>query len=166
MRTKPDIPVDVVKELFNLVDGVLYWKKKVARKVVVGDPAGQMRHDGYVLVGFGGTVYLAHRIIFAIVNGFYPDEVDHADGNPRNNDPANLREATRSQNNMNRALQCNNTSGYKGVYLNKRIGMWHARIKVGGKYMSLKYHKTVELAAEAYNKAQEQYHGAFARGAY
>jgi len=166
MRTKPNMPIETVNEVFSLVDGVLYWKKKVAKKVVIGKPAGKTRRDGYVLIGFGGTLYLAHRIIFAMVNGFYPNEVDHVDGNPSNNDPSNLREATRSQNNMNRETQCNNTSGFKGVYLNKRINKWHARIKAGGKFISLKYHATAELAGAAYQVAAMQYHGEFARGAY
>ena len=166
--TPTNLPIEVAKELFSLdaENGVLMWAKKTAKKVVVGTPAGQHRADGYISIGVGGRRYLAHRIIFALVNGYYPDEIDHADGNPRNNKPSNLREATRSQNNMNRTLQCNNSSGSKGVYFVKRINKWHARIKVGGKYISLKYHSTVESASKAYTEAAANLHGEFARGAY
>lgn len=163
-----NLPIEQAKEIFSLDEesGVLLWKKKTAKKVVVGVPAGRQRDDGYILIGVAGRVYLAHRIIFALVHGYYPIEIDHADGNPRNNRPSNLREATRSQNNMNRPMQCNNTSGAKGVYFVKRINKWHSRIKVGGKYVSLKYHATVEAASKAYSEASAKLHGEFSRGAF
>lgn len=163
-----NLPIELAKELFSFDEenGVLLWAKKTAKKVIVGTPAGQHMSDGYISIGFDGRRYLAHRIIFALVNGYYPDEIDHADGNPRNNKPSNLREATRSQNNMNRAMQCNNSSGAKGVYLHRNSGKWHARIKVDGKYISLKYHSTVESASKAYCEAAAMLHGEFSRGAY
>lgn len=165
---KNNLPIELAKELFSLDEekGVLFWAKKTSKKVIVGTPAGQHRSDGYISIGVDGRRYLAHRIIFALVNGYYPDEIDHADGDQRNNHPSNLREATRSQNNMNRAVQCNNSSGAKGVYLHRNSGKWHARIKVGGKYISLKYHTTMESARKAYEEASASLHGEFARGAY
>ena len=163
-----NLPIEQAKELFSFDEenGVLLWAKKTAKKVIVGTPAGQRRLDGYVVVGVDGRRYLAHRIIFALTNGYYPDEIDHVDGNPGNNTPSNLREVTRSQNNMNKRVQCNNTSGARGVYLHKKSGKWHARIKVSGKFISLKYHSTVEAASAAYAEAALKFHGKFARGAY
>ena len=42
---------------------------------------------------------------------------DHADGNTRNNQKYNLRDANQNQNMQNGKTPKNNTSGYKGVYL-------------------------------------------------
>lgn len=90
-------------------------------------------------------------------------EVDHKDLDKLNNQRNNLRLATFSQNRANRSLQKNNTSGYKGVVLDKRVGKWGARIKVNGKTKSLGYYTTPEEAAERYNRAASFYYGEFAR---
>jgi hypothetical protein len=60
------------------------------------------------------------------------NDIDHIDRNPMNNRRSNLREATRSQQAMNRKKQSNNTSGFIGVYLNKRNNKWIAAIKIKG----------------------------------
>ena len=59
-------------------------------------------------------------------------DIDHIDRNPMNNQRSNLRNATRSQQGMNRNKQSNNTSGFIGVYLNKRSNKWFSAIKIQG----------------------------------
>ena len=60
------------------------------------------------------------------------NDIDHIDRNPMNNRRINLREATRSQQAMNRKRQSNNTSGFIGVYLNKKNNKWFSTIKIDG----------------------------------
>lgn len=146
--------------------GRLYWIKKPASRIVVGREAGSYRPDGYGSVNLLRKTFLVHHAVFALQYGYWPKELDHINGVPADNRLHNLREVSRSQNNMNRQIQTNNTSGFKGVYFYKRIGKWHSRIKVCGKYISLKYHDTAESASAAYQAASKQYHGEFARKAY
>jgi HNH endonuclease/AP2 domain len=61
------------------------------------------------------------------------DLTDHIDGDTLNNRLSNLRPATHAQNMLNRKLGKNNTSGYKGVYWNKRHTRWVARVRIDGK---------------------------------
>jgi hypothetical protein len=68
-----------------------------------------------------------HRLIMGAPHGL---DVDHKDGDGLNCRRANLRVATRSQNNMNRRSQ---RDGRKGIHLEKFTGMWRAEIIVGGK---------------------------------
>lgn len=90
-----------------------------------------------------------------------PQYIDHINCNPSDNRLCNLREATISQNGINRPRQSNNTSGYKGVYWNKGISMWMARIYVRGKMVYLGVYKEIKEAAKAYKKASDELHGIF-----
>ena len=52
-----------------------------------------------------------------------------------------------------------NTSGYKGVYWDKRKRKWGSDITVKGKAKRLGYFGAKEAAARAYNKAAREYFG-------
>jgi hypothetical protein len=87
--------------------------------------------------------------------------VDHIDHDPLNNERHNLRICTNSENNMNRFLQSNNHSGYKGVSWSKVSSRWRAYIKARGKQIHLGLFDSKEAAARAYNAAVPTYHGEF-----
>ena len=143
--------------------GRIFWKKKIAKKIVVGTEAGTQRKDGYKIVTLFGQPYLVHRVIFAMRYGYCKDEIDHINGDPSDNRLENIRAVNRSQQNMNRGVQSNNTSGHKGVYWAKKKSFWQARIKVEGKLISLGYFKDIEKAVEAYKIGAEQYHKDYRR---
>lgn len=75
-------------------------------------------------------------------------DIDHINGDRLDNRKSNLRAVSRSENNMN-SDKVWSASGYKGVGLHKQSGLWYSRLKVGGKVLSLGYHKTPELANRA-----------------
>lgn len=89
-------------------------------------------------------------------------EVDHKDRNCFNNQKSNLRYATRSQNGMNRRIQDNNTSGFKGVVWNKRMNRWQSQIHLNKKCIYLGCFESPIEAAKVYNNAAIKYHGEFA----
>lgn len=152
-------------QLFELdrESGVLRWRAPTSNRVRVGDAAGHRRADGYLEVRIDGHTHRVHRVIFAMVHGFVPDEVDHRDGDPRNNRPANLRAANRSQNRQNSGLPRNNTSGTKGVSWSARAAKWQAQCMANGRRHSLGYYPTIQEASAAVRAARERLHGEFAR---
>jgi hypothetical protein len=92
----------------------------------------------------------------------FGEHCDHKNRNGLDNRKANLRKATRSQQGMNRRLQSNNTSGFKGVQWCKRNGKWLARIGINNKKLDLGYFNSKEAAAKAYDQAALKYFGEFA----
>jgi hypothetical protein len=109
---------------------------------------------------------LMHRVILSRILGrplLRSELVDHEDLNPLNNRRDNLRLANGTQNNINKLIQRNNTSGFRGVSFRKDNGKWTARIAANGKTKFLGNFRTREEAAKAYLDAAPEYHGEFVR---
>lgn len=88
---------------------------------------------------------------------------DHIDGDGLNNRRINLRPATRSENGANVKLRSDNTSGWKGIVLDKRDGSWRCRISVQGVRVHGGCFRSKKAAAARYNQLALDYHGQFAR---
>jgi hypothetical protein len=104
----------------------------------------------YYIVELQGKMYYIHRLIALkfIDNPDNLSDVDHIDGDKQNNKIENLRWVTHQQNNMNKRIQSNNTSGFIGVSFYKSRNKWVAQITVNKK-IHLGYFATAELANEA-----------------
>lgn len=114
--------------------------------------------------GKAHTRYL-HRLILARVLGrelSRKEQADHINGNPLDNRRDNLRLATSSQNNANKGLRKDNTSGFKGVHFEKHIGKYRAQIKHAGVLRRLGSFDTPEEAHGAYCTAAREIWGEFA----
>ncbi len=106
-----------------------------------------------------------HRAVMRRVMGrdlLSSEFIDHINGDGLDNRRENLRLASHTENNQNRRINRNNTSGYKGVYWNKNEGKWRARIMAHGKRHVLGQFVSIIDAAKAYNDAALKYYGEFA----
>lgn len=132
-----------------------------------GLKVGIPHNRGYVLIRVDGARYLAHRLAWLYMTGRWPThEIDRANGVKNDNAFANLREATRSQNCMNRSVQRNNSIGLKGVTkrTQKKLSKpYIAHIKVDKRRIYLGYFATAEEAFNAYCAAAQAHHGSFMR---
>ena len=118
-------------------------------------------HGGYahrVFIKDGKkTGELMHRVI---VNAPAGMDIDHVNRNPLDNRKCNLRVATRSQNNANKAQR---EGSFKGACWRPIPRRWKAYIKVDHKQIHLGYFSNAVDAAKAYNAAALKYFGEFAR---
>lgn len=142
--------------------GEFRWTTRRGSRAASGAIAGTVRKkSGYRIIQINKKLYLAHRLAWLYVYGYFPKEdVDHIDQNPRNNTIENLREATRAQNRCNTPARSDNKLAVKGVY--KRGKKYAAQIQSKGKKRYLGTYSTIEAAEEAYKKAAEHFHGKFA----
>jgi HNH endonuclease/AP2 domain len=154
-----------VRELFDYdpTTGVMTYKA-ARKKCRPGAVAGYGRSDGYNVISVNRKNYLRSRLAWLWMTGHWPaHEIDHKDKNPSNDRWDNLREATRSQNEMNGGLRKNNRLGLKGVRQGKRDKGFGAGISINGKYVHLGTFPTAEEAHDAYKQAAAKYFGEFAR---
>lgn len=143
-------------------DGSLTWLKDRGRGVKAGDRAGAMCPAGYWNVTVFGVRIRAHRVVFALVHGRWPEgEVDHINGDPSDNRPENLREASSFQNRQNGKIRAHNTSGHKGVCYDMQTGRWTVRVRAFGRVHWLGRHDDAELAGLIYQEAARKLHGEF-----
>lgn len=153
--------IDFSKYLeYNPETGIFVHRvsRGVAKK---GAVAGHPNSQGHLRVKIEGRYIFLHRIAFYMEYGECPDQIDHINGDPSDNRMANLRPCGYGQNAMNRGVQSNNTSGYKGVSFHKASGLWNSYVNCDGKRVSLGYYKTPEKAGAVSDAKRREFHGEF-----
>jgi hypothetical protein len=114
--------------------------------------------SGYVMTNDNKTRELIrfHRLILPVNKN---DQVDHIKHKTNDNRKSELRIVTGTQNNMNRSIQSNNTSGVTGIYWDKSKQRWCSEIMVNRKKIYLGVYKDFNKAIQARKEAEEKYFG-------
>lgn len=142
--------------------GVFRWTKSSARRITIGDIAGNVnRAVGHRRIRFQNKYYLAHRLAWFFMHGEMPPEIDHKNRQPDDNRFENLRLSTSSQNKCNSGIRANNTSGYRGVSFYKQTSRWAGEVRAGGRRVWSGYFGTAEEAARARDVVAAKHHGEF-----
>lgn len=156
------LSIERLKELFTYhPDGHLLRRVSIHGK---RHPVGQIVRgttmpDGYKMISIDGLKYCAHRCVWALAHGKWPNgEIDHINRIKDDNRIENLREATREENAQNATMRRHNTSGYKGVWKQKYAALWCAEISINGRATKLGYFKSPEEASEVYLAAARAWH--------
>lgn len=104
------------------------------------------KSSGYVACKLNNKFVTLHRMIM----GFPNMQVDHINRNKLDNRRENLRLVYPSENNLNKGLPRNNSSGFKGVAKHKKNGTYVAYIgKIPRIYLGS--YRTKEDAAYVYD---------------
>ena len=101
-----------------------------------------------------------HRLVADTPKGMV---TDHINGDGLDNRKQNLRICTNAENSRNRGKSKTSTSGYKGVYWNKRDKLWYVHIGHNKKLLYLGCFKDKKEAAKAYDRKAIELHGEFAK---
>lgn len=159
---KIDMSVGEILEIVSYCpdSGIFRWA--ITRSgTSAGSVAGSVNRKGYITIRILGRSYLAHRLAWYIMTGEQPEQIDHRKGARDDNRFLSLRAATASQNQHNKTLNKNNTSGVKGVSWNKSKKKWEARVWLNGKGYRLGRFSDLAMADSAVRKFREERHQEF-----
>lgn len=101
---------------------------------------------------------LMHRVIMKTPNNMDTDHIYQVSNGLLDNRKCNLKIKSHIENMWNQKMRKNNTSGYTGVYYDKRRNNWYAQIKVNYKTINLGTFSNPEDAHDAYQLAKRIYH--------
>lgn len=160
-----EVPVERLFEVFDVdfEQGLLFWKNPTGKRVGAGSIAGSKDSHGYLRVRLDHKRFKIHRVIWAMKYGAWPvNQIDHINRDPSDNKISNLREATPSQNGMNKLKSKKGSKwGVKGIYFDKQRQKFRAEIYINGKKRFLGYFPTIEKASQSYIAASQQYCGEY-----
>lgn len=148
---------DILHELFEYRDGVLYNRFSRGPRAIKGAPAGGINPStGYMRVAINGRIYQISRLIYTMHHGVIPEgmQIDHINGEKLDNRVENLRVATPTQNEWNK----------QRVGVRFESGKWRAKFTYQNKQYHIGMFDTREKAETAYLKTVSKYRQEFIRG--
>ena len=161
MKIDKTISVELIKLMFTCTEnGEVYFSNHCGKSA--NKRADNTNVGLYNRVAIFKSYEYSHRIIFAYFNGYYPEIVDHIDGNTKNNSINNLRAVDTCQSVWNTKTQDSFTK-VKGVHFEKYTNKYRAEIRFRGKNIRLGRFITLDEAIRARKDAEIKYHGEYAR---
>lgn len=108
---------------------------------------------GYRKIQFNSQGWLLHRLVFFYHHGYFPEVVDHIDGNVTNNRIENLQGCSQKENISKARKFKTNKTGFKGVCYHKAANKYES-------YFWKNYQKIYcglwNTAEEAFNEREKQ----------
>lgn len=146
-RTEAKITAEEARATFGYDPdtGEVHWKTGL----LAGRRAGSAG-TRYRQVRWKRSQVSEHRLIWLLVNGFWPvAEIDHRDGNTRNNALSNLREASTVENNHHTVRPVNSSTGFRCVQRSESGKRFKARITIAKRHFILGTFGSADEAASA-----------------
>ena len=143
---------------YNKDTGIFTRKKTTSSRAKKGFIVGSIGKVGYLTVRIDGPLYFLHRLVYLYIYGKFPKHhVDHINHDKLDNSFKNLRLVTQKGNSKNMPMRSDNTSGYTGIYFDKRCSKWMGLIKTDDGVKFLGYYEDKEDAINARKKANVKY---------
>lgn len=133
MKYRPELTQELIKQFvhYNPDTGVLVRTHALnrAHQIVPKHHIPTATNiQGYLQLRMFKTPRLVHRLAWLYMRGSVPKEIDHINGDRRDNRWVNLREVTSSENKRNMGVSVTNKSGVPGVFFYPRYQKWEVTI--------------------------------------
>jgi uncharacterized protein YifE (UPF0438 family) len=117
-------------------------------------------NSGYINSYIDGKTIFLHRFLLKPESNLEVDHINRKKVDCRKN---NLRVCTNSQNQANKVLMSNNSSGYKGVTWHSKNKRWVSRISFENKRINLGSFVDIKEAINVYVEASRELYGEFSK---
>ena len=147
-----------LKELlhYDPETGIFTWR--VSRRGAKSGSVAGVHDNGYIRIKIDYELYLAHRLTFLYMEGYFPEyHVDHKNRIRDDNRWSNLRHVSRQCNQRNASIAKDNTSGITGVCWHKNNKKWMSRITIEGNHDNIGSFDSLRDAAKARWDAEVKY---------
>ena len=146
------LSIDKLKEqvLYCADTGVFTWNVNKNR-VSIGDVVGFVTSKGYLATKIHGKCYFLHRLAWFYVYGQWPkNQIDHINGEKKDNRIENLRDVSGAQNCQNQTgPRKTNKTQLQGVSVDKNK-KYHAQLMINRRVFRLGSFDSPEQAHEVY----------------
>jgi hypothetical protein len=141
-----------LRQVFDYVDGCLYWKIKPNRNIPIGRKVGRPCSNGYLRADYKKETYLLHRFIWVWHGNELKEsmEIDHINYDRTDNRIENLQQLTRAKHDTRKRG--------KYVFYHKTMKRWQAYTKQTNKTKSevIGYYNTKAEALRAVKAYHER----------
>lgn len=131
------------------------WNTKYANKEAGCECTPMPGYSSYRVINISKTVYFTHRLAILYIDGYFPIQIDHQDGNGLNNIYSNLKSGTALSNSKNTRRYTNNKSGIMGVAMRQK--RWQTSITVNKHLIALGRFRDFFEACCARKSAENRY---------
>lgn len=131
------------------------WNARHAYRECTATTKKNPSNTRYYILGIDHVRHQLHRVIWTMMTGEIPEQIDHIDGNGLNNAFSNLRNVSSHENRRNMRRQ-NGRDLPTGVFLAAN-GRFHAAVCVNNKKIHLGCFSTAAEAAECRRLANAKY---------
>ncbi len=150
------------RTLFRYKDGKIYWIKKSANMINIGDEAGSIRNlksNLHRIITLKRKQYLTGQIVFLLIHGYLPKYLIFIDGNTLNTNLNNLTAGNHSKRIYRNLKNVKTHLNLKGVSYRSDKNKYSSYIQVKGKTYYLGLYENIEIAKKAYNLAVKKLYG-------
>jgi hypothetical protein len=147
---------------FRYKDGKIYWIKKSANMINIGDEAGSIRNlksNLHRIITLKRKQYLTGQIVFLLIHGYLPKYLIFIDGNTLNTNLNNLTAGNHSKRIYRNLKNVKTHLNLKGVSYRSDKNKYSSYIQVKGKTYYLGLYENIEIAKKAYNLAVKKLYG-------
>lgn len=124
---------------------------------ISGNVANRKSPKGYIILsGLRNRVFYAHRVAYLIMEGEWPNQIDHRNRVRDDNRWENLLNADQFINAQNHGLRCTNTSGHTGIEIDPERG-FRGELSRHGTRKKSKWFPTIEEAVAAREEFMRQF---------
>lgn len=163
LKWNPDRP----RNHFKNLQAHEAWKTNFANKYICNETSDKRYYYLHISIINDRAYNLkSHRIVYALYHNtvdFQNKEIDHINGNGKDNNPQNLRLANHHQNQLNRAKQKNNKLGYKNIRYHESCKKFTVQFGFKGKQIYVGAFATIEEAIKARDAKIKESAGEFFR---